>query len=88
MKLSFLTEIVTKRAHQLREEAGYSGSYTDGGCERLLKRLNDYRQKFVVKLDLRPSEFEKLNDIEVGEPDEFSEIIEKYKIQLAKNIKL
>lgn len=88
MKLSFLTEIVTKRANQLKEDAGYSGYYTDGGCEMLLKRLNDYLQRFVIKLDLRPSEFEKLNDIEVGEPDEFSEVIDKYKIELAKNIKL
>ncbi|WP_035670803.1 hypothetical protein [Flavobacterium sp. 83] len=88
MKLSFLTEIVTKRANQLKEDARYSGSYSDGGCGSLLKRLQDYRQKFVVKLDLRPSEFKNLNDIEVGEPEEFSEVIEKYKIQLAKNIKL
>lgn len=88
MKLSFLTKIVSEKAYKLKEDAGYSGSYTDGGCENMLKRLNDYRQRFVIELDLRPSEFYKLNDIEVGEPVEFSEVINKYKIELAKNIKL
>jgi hypothetical protein len=88
MKFSFLTKIVTEEAHNLKESAGYSGSYTDGGCGTLLRRLSNYKQNLVVKLDLRPSEFNQLNDAEVGEPIEFLDIIDKYKIKLAKNIKL
>jgi len=88
MKYSFLQKIVTEYALQLKEDAGYSGSHSDGGCEKLLSKLNDYKTTLVVKMDLRPSEFYKLNDIEVGEPSEFSNVIEKYKINLAKNIKL
>ena len=88
MKLSFLRKIVTEYAYTLREVEAYSGSYHDGGCANLLAKLKDYENKWIIKLDLRPSEFSKMNDIEVGEPEEFSKIIEEYKISLAKNIKL
>lgn len=88
MKFSFLKQIVTEEAYQRKENAGYAGAWGDGGCQSLLSKLQDYQQSFVIKMDLRPSELYKLNDIEVGEPQEFSDIIEKYKINLAKNIKL
>lgn len=88
MKFSFLKQIVNEAAHQLKENAAYAGACDDGGCSSLLSRFNDYQNNMVIKLDLRPSEFNKLNEIEVGEPKEFSDIIEKYKIKLAKNIKL
>lgn len=88
MKFSKLDEIVTSRAHELRVGAEYGGEWGDGGCASLLNRLNNYKNILVVKLDLRPSESHKLNDIEVGEPNEFSDIIEKYKIKLAQNIRL
>jgi len=88
MKFSFLKQMVNEAAHQLKEDAVYQGAYNDGGCDNLLKKFSNYQNSWVVKLDLRPSEFNQLNDIEVGEPNEFSNIIEKYKIKLAKNIKL
>jgi hypothetical protein len=88
MKFSFLKKIVTEYAEQLKEDAGYSGSHTDGGCSSILTNLSKYQDSLVVKMDLRPSEFSKLNDVEVGEPVEFSNIIEKYKIKLAKEIQL
>lgn len=88
MKLSMLNRIIINHAHQLEEDAGYSGSYTDGGSANLLQRLSDYKNRFVVKLDLRPSEFNKLDDIEVGEPLEFSEAIQSYKMKLVRDIKL
>ena len=88
MKFSFLKQIVIEEAYQRKESAGHQGAWDDGGCDNLLKKLSNYRNSWVVKLDLRPSELNKLNDIEVGEPQEFSDIIEKYKIKLAKNIKL
>ncbi len=88
MKFSTLKQIVTHVAYKLKESAEYNGSWSDGGCESLLSKLEDYQQRFVVKLDLRPSELNKLNDIEVGEPHEFSDIIERYKINISKSIKL
>jgi hypothetical protein len=88
MKFSLLSKIVTEAANEYKENAAYSGAWNDGGCESLLCKLADYKKSLVVKFDLRPSEYSKLNDIEVGEPKEFSDIIEKYKTKLAKNIKL
>lgn len=88
MKFSFLKQIVTEDAYQRKENAGYAGAWDDGGCQSLLSKLEEYQQSFVIEMDLRPSELNKLNDIEVGEPQEFSDIIERYKIKLAKNIKL
>lgn len=88
MKFSFLKQIVTEEACQIKENAGYSGRWDDGGCQSLMNKLENYQKGFIIKMDLRPSEFNKLNDIEVGEPQEFYSIIENYKIKLAKNIKL
>jgi len=88
MKFSFLKQIVTEAANQLKRSAAYQGSFNDGGCNNLLNKLNNYQNNLVIKLDLRPSEFNKLNDIEVFEPVEFLDIIEDYKINIAKNIKL
>lgn len=88
MKFSMLNKMVKDYAYQLKEDAGYMGSYTDGGCENLLQRLANYKNRFVVELDLRPSEFNKLDDIEVGEPSEFSEVIKSYKMKLVRDIKL
>lgn len=86
MKFSVLNKIIKEYAFQLKEDAGYSGSYTDGGCQSVLNRLRDYKDALIVKHDLRPSEYSNLDSLEVGEPLEFKEIITKYKIELAKNI--
>lgn len=86
MKFSTLVSIVQAKAHNLKEDAAYSGSYDDGGASNLLQRLADYKHSLVVKYDLRPSEFHKLNDMDVGEPAELSSIIEDYKLKLAKEM--
>lgn len=88
--MNFLTlkKIVIEHAEQLKKSAEYSGEWSDGGYSNVLAKLDKYQNSLVVQLDLKPSEFCKLNDIEVGEPDEFSNIIEKYKVNLAKKIKL
>lgn len=88
MKLQLLRKIVKEYASELKESAAYGGSHTDGGSDNLLCKLKDYENKWVMKLDLKPSEFSKLENVEVGEPLEFSFIIENYKINLVKNIKL
>jgi len=88
MKYWKLEKIVLERANELGLNAAYSGSHDDGGASFLRNKLNNYRHKLVEKLDLRPSEFVILKNSEVGEPHEFSKIIEEHKITLAKNIKL
>jgi len=84
MKYSILSEIVTNEAHELKENAAYSGSYTDGGSSNLLQKLSAYKNSVILKYDLRPSEFNQ--HIEVGEPEEFYHIIERYKMKLAEDI--
>lgn len=92
MKYSKLKEIINEKAFNLKESAAYSGSWTDGGSANLLSKLEKFKQQLVVKYDLRPSEYNQLENIDIGEPEEFSTIIEEYKIkiaeQIAKNIKL
>lgn len=88
MKFSFLNQLITDAAYKMKENAAYGGRWDDGGSSNLLNKFSEYKNNFIIEMDLRPSELYKLNDIEVGEPKEFSDIIEKYKISLAKNIKL
>lgn len=88
MKYSKLKQIVTEKAESLKLSAGYSGAWDDGGSSSLLGKLEDFEQELIIKHDLRPSEYYKLNIVEVGEPDIFQFIIDDYKIKLIKNIKL
>lgn len=86
MKFSLLKEIITKEADQLKDNAGHQGAWHDGGAESLLRKLEGYKTNLVVKYDLRPSEWHTLDSKEVGEPEEFSKEIEKYKMKLAKDM--
>ena len=86
MKYSKLEQIVREEAHTLKENAGYSGAWNDGGSANLLSRLDQFKQSLVVKYDLRPSEYAQLNNTDVGEPEAFSNIIDKYKLKLAEQI--
>lgn len=86
MKYSKLEQIVREEAYMLKENAGYSGEYHDGGSANLLARLDGFKQSLVVKYDLRPSEYNQLNNTDVGEPEAFSTIIERYKLKLAEQI--
>jgi len=86
MKYSTLVGIVQNEAYFLKENAGYSGAWDDGGSSGLIRKLDDFKNKLVVQEDLRPSEFYKLDDMDIGEPEEFTNIIEKHKLILAKNI--
>ena len=88
MKFEKLKSIIVQEAEQRKKIAAYSGAWDDGGCQSLLNRLSEFKNQLIVKYDLRPSEYYKLNDVEVGEPYEFSSEIEKFKIKLAKNIEL
>lgn len=88
MKFMKLQELVTKHAKELLLDAAYGGSMSDGGSGRLLNKLETFKDKLVHQLDLRPSEYYKLDEVEVGEPDEFYDIIIKEKRRLAESIKL
>lgn len=88
MKYSKLKEVVKEIAEDKRLGAGFSGSWGDGGASVTLKKLDEFKQKLVVKYDLRPSEFNQLEDKEVGEPKEFYEEIRDFKNKLAQKIKL
>lgn len=83
MKWSKLNEIVREEAYKRQENAAYGGLISDGGSSALLKQLSDFKQKLVFKYDLRPSEYDQLNDKEVGEPNEFYDVIRSYKLRLA-----
>lgn len=88
MKYSVLSSIVNKAAQELRLDAQYNVARDDGGCQRLLSRLDVFKKSLVEKMDLKPSEYYQLDNVEVWEPEEFSVIIHNYKMKLAKNIKL
>lgn len=88
MKFKKLAILVTKAARQQKGDAAYTGSYGDGGSAHTLEALSDFKQALVFKYDLRPSEYYKLDGMEVGEPEEFFDIIQAEKRLLAMCIKL
>lgn len=77
MTFSFLNEIIRTESDDLRLSAAYNGAMNDGGSNALLTRLQDYKQSLVVKLDLRPSEYEQLDDLQIEIPEYFKDIIKK-----------
>lgn len=83
-----LESIIKSKAKNLKLTAEYNGARNDGGSTPLLNRLNDFKQSLIIKYDLKPSEYYKLNYIDIGEPNEFLEIINEYKLNLIQNIKL
>jgi len=88
MEYRKLREIVIGECEKLSESAAYSGAWNDGGSDVLRNRLNSFHRGLVVKYDLRPSEVDELDTKEVGEPKEFESVINSYKMELAKHIKL
>ena len=88
MTFEKLCYIINKIAAELKDNAECEGAWNDGGCSALLYKLKEYKEKLVVQYDLKPSEFHQLDDIEVGEPEEFALQIEQYKIKLGIKINL
>lgn len=82
MKFSKLKEIVNNHVIDLGISASYSGFCGEYGTNIILNKLKNFQDNLVIEYDLKPSEFNKLNDIEVGEPNQFKLIIEKYNIKL------
>lgn len=88
MKFYKLRSIVTAEAEDQRLSAAYNGAWNDGGASSTLSKLEEFRDILIRQEDLRPSEYYKLNNLEVGEPELFSKIIMAAKMKLAKNIQL
>lgn len=85
-----LRNMVNKAADRLKRSAEYSGALDDGGRERLLFRFSDVEQTLIVKYDLRPSEYERLNDILIDTqnelPDYVFSVIEPFIEEWSSNI--
>ena len=88
MKFSKLVSIVSEYAHEQKECATYNGAWNDGGSGATLERLEAFKRALISKYDFRPSEYCKLSGIDIGEPQEFSEIIKQEKIRIANSIEL
>lgn len=88
MKFSKLESLIIKEVNNLRMSAAYNGMWSDGGSSSLSNKFDEYKKSLICKQDLRPSEYCKLDNLEVGEPDMFSDIIMKEKMRLAKDIVL
>lgn len=88
MKFSMLSSVVDGYVKHLNTCAAYSGAYNDGGSSAYNAKLEKFKTAYVYELDLRPSEYYKLDDLEVGEPLMFREAILFYKQQLVQNMKL
>ena len=88
MKFSKLKTIVNKSAHDVKESNAYMGGHGDGGSSAILRKLSEFENTLIHKLDLRPSEYCKLNNEEVGEPQQFLKEITEYREYLSKNIEL
>lgn len=86
MKYLKLETIVKEHADALGQAAAYGGYFHDGGRAAVISRLEAFKQKLIHKYDLRPSEYIQLDSVDVGEPEEFSKIIEDYKLKIAKSL--
>ena len=88
MKYSKLVDIITKKAEDLYLDKAYSGGGRDGGRSLMYDRLEKFKHKLICEYDLRPSEYYKLSDLEIGEPIEFKNEIYQHKLTLINQIKL
>ena len=87
MKVRTLIQIISEEIEDRKDNAKYMGAWNDG-TSGLIESLDNFRQNLIHKHDLKPSEYFKMNDIEIGEPDIFMPIIKKHKEKLAMNIEL
>jgi len=85
MKYSKLKELVNNWIVSEKLNNEYMGKNICGDSvyNEIFER---FKSKLIHELDLKPSEFFKLDDVEIGEPLQFSEIISKTKLKLIKNI--
>lgn len=74
-----LKEIVINVAKDKEEDAAYAGERGDGGGGSIRSNLKRFEDKMILKLDLRPSEQNKILEEEVGLPYEFSTEIKIWK---------
>lgn len=75
-------------AEQLKMDAAYSGAHNDGGKQRLIMDFEAFKQSLVEKHDLRPSEYYKLDGMDVEVPQKFQRYFERYETKFNKAYKL
>jgi len=88
MKYRLLRDIVSDYAQYLKDNAAYSGAWNDGGSSNIIRELEDFNKSLMVKYDLRPSESYKLSVKDVGEPPQFKDAIDRYKLKLVDDMEL
>jgi hypothetical protein len=72
MKWNEIKEIALNVAFDKEEDAGYAGERGDGGGGLIRSRVDNFENKLIEKLDLRPSEKSLCYQEEIGLPYEFS----------------
>jgi len=81
-----LSKMIKEIANNKATSAAYQGAINDdGGSSSLLNKLELFRNSIIFKEDLRPSEYYTINEMEVGNPIEFKDEIEKYLTKKFKN---
>ncbi len=74
-----LKKLVINVAKDKEDDAAYAGERGDGGGGSIRSSLQRFEDKMILKLDLRPSEQNKILEEEVGLPYEFSTEIKFWK---------
>jgi len=87
MRFRTLIKIISEEIEDRKDNAKHMGAWNDN-TDGLIESLDKFRQNLIHKDDLKPSEYFKINDMEIGEPDIFMPIIKKYKEKLAMSIEL
>lgn len=93
MKLAVLRKLVKSHLDAIDYSPSYDigswgGSKEKEDAQKYRLQLTKLEHDLIVKHDLRPSEYYQLDEIEIGEPQQFSQLIKDYKIMLAEQIKL
>lgn len=73
-----LRKIIYKQADDLEMSAGLSGARDDGGAGHLKGKLEKFKEEMAIERDLRPSTWDMIEDIEVGNPKRFKQEIIQY----------
>ncbi len=80
IKFSKLKSLVIKYAYDSKESAAHMGAWNDGGCQDWLNAFKRFEDELIVKYDLKPSELQQLNDLDVEVPSNFKKIIDSLSV--------
>lgn len=88
MKYKTLNRVVRSYVDKEDRDSEYSGGVNFSKSRMYLEQLSKIRDSIIGRLDLRPSEYHKIDEYEVNEYEVFSDIIKEYKYNLVKDIDL